>query len=60
MKTCCNQEVKKAKEANPDGSGKYTSWCESCGRIGTGATVKDSEQAFDAWVNPEQPATPAT
>ena len=54
MKTCCNQEVKKAKEANPDGSAKYTIWCESCGRIGTGATVKDSEQAFDAWVNPEQ------
>ena len=54
MKTCCNQEVKKAKEANPDGSAKYTIWCESCGRIGTGATVKDSERAFDDWVSPEQ------
>ena len=58
MKTCCNQEVQKAKEVLPDGSAKYTIWCETCGRIGTGATVKDSERSFDDWVNPEQPATP--
>lgn len=60
MKTCCNQEVQKAKESNPDGTAKYTIWCESCGRIGTGATVKDSEASFDAWTNPEQTAAPTT
>ena len=58
MKTCCNQEVQKAKEVLPDGSTKYTVWCETCGRIGTGATVKDSEASFDAWTNPEQTASP--
>jgi len=60
LKTCCNQEVQKAKESNPDGSAKYTIWCETCGRIGTGATVKDSERSFDDWVNPEQTTAPAT
>lgn len=49
MKTCCNQEVKKAKETGDGGTTKYTIWCESCGRIGTGATVKESEEAFDSW-----------
>jgi len=49
MKTCCNQEVRKAKETGDGGTTKYTIWCESCGRIGTGATVKESEEAFDSW-----------
>lgn len=49
MKTCCNQEVRKAKETGDGGTTKYTIWCESCGRIGTGATVKESEDAFDSW-----------
>ena len=49
MKTCCNQEVRKAKEPGDGGTTKYTIWCESCGRIGTGSTVKESEEAFDSW-----------
>ena len=60
MKTCCNQEVQKAKEVLPDGRAKYTIWCETCGRIGTGSTVKYSELAFDDWVGPEQATTPVT
>jgi hypothetical protein len=49
MKTCCNEDVKKSKVSNADGSATYTIWCEKCGRTGSGKTVQESERSFDDW-----------